>query len=443
MEVLLINPPLLTSQPVSGIYPMGLGYIGAMLRKTQCNVDVLDIRLNKHDNTYVDSFLKKSRGKYKLFGISGMVTTYKYTKWISSIIKSYNPKAFVLAGGSMSTAGELLVKNSSIDAVCIGEGEKVALDIVEAISKNKNIEDVPNILFKRVDKLHYTAQEAPMDINSIPFPAWDLFDMERYTKNSYLVPVKTPGITMITERGCPFECIFCYRNFGRKIRYRDSSKVIEEIKMAIDRYGIGHIDFLDEIFNAKPKQVKDLCTNIIKEGIKITWRCIGRTDLVDRETLQLMYDAGCRWIGYGIESGSQEMLNRMNKRQTIERIEQSIKLSREAGMIVTGTFIIGMPGETEKTIQESSDFYERNKLFNVPFFPVPYPGALLYENCKKKGLIKDEEAYVISLGKDATELIINLTNLSDSRLIELKDNLIKKFVDYIPNLELSAEEPPN
>jgi radical SAM superfamily enzyme YgiQ (UPF0313 family) len=241
---------------------------------------------------------------------------------------------------------------------------------------------------------------------------------------------------MITERGCPFECIFCYRNFGRQIRHRSTDKVIDEMKMVIDHFGVGHIDFLDEIFNANVHYVRELCTKIIKEEINITWRCIGRTDLVDKDVLQLMYEAGCKWIGYGIESGSQDMLNRMNKRQKVERIEKSIKLSREAGMIVTGTFIIGMPGESERTIQESSDFFERNKLFNIPFFPVPYPGAILYDECRAKGMIPDEESYVASLEKDATELTINLTDLSNERLIELRDGLIKKYERYIPSMEL-------
>ena len=440
MHVLLVNPPLNTNQPVSGVYPMGLAYIGAMLRRAQCDVDVLDIRLNRYDKTFVENYLRKTQGKYTLFGISGMVTTYKYSKWISNEIKKNNPKAFVITGGSLCTASELLLKDSGIDAICIGEGEKVIVDITECIRSNNNLKHVPNILIKSEGNITRTVKETPIDIDSIPFPSWELFDMEQYTKFSYIVPVKKRSITMIIERGCPFECVFCYRNFGRILRYRNVNQVIEEIKLVIDRYGVGHIDFLDEIFNANPNYVKELCNTLIKEGVNITWRCIGRTDLVDKETLQLMYEAGCRWIGYGIESGSQEILDQMNKRQNIERIEKSIKLSREVGMIVTGTFIIGMPGETEQTIQESSNFFERNNIFNIPFFPVPYPGTILYEECKKSGLIKDEEEYIISLEKDATELIINLTSFPNSRIMELRDSLIMKYKKFIPNLELPIKE---
>jgi radical SAM superfamily enzyme YgiQ (UPF0313 family) len=106
----------------------------------------------------------------------------------------------------------------------------------------------------------YTRKESPMDLDSIPFPAWDLFDMEQYTRNHFLFPVHKPSITMMTERGCPYECVFCYRNFGRKTRKRNVNNIIREIKTVIDRFGIGHIDFIDEIFNVNPSHVKDMRT---------------------------------------------------------------------------------------------------------------------------------------------------------------------------------------
>lgn len=431
MRVLLINPPLTTSFP-AGVYPMGLGYIGAVLRQLHCDVEVLDIRLNKYDESYVKKFLKKNSGKYDLAGIGGMVTAYRYIKWLAETIKKYNKRAVVCAGGSVSTAGELLLKKSDVDIVCKGEGEKVVTGIVEAMRSNLSFTTVPNILMRSGYDVISTKYEPPMEIDSIPFPAWDLFDMETYTKTPFIAPTNARRITMIIERGCPFECTFCYRNFGRVIRYRNVEKVIEEMKEVVGRYGIGHIDFLDEIFNANTNHVKELCNRIIQEGIKITWRCIGRTNLADKETLQLMYDAGCRWVGYGVETGSQEMLDRMRKKQKIADIEKSIRISREVGLVVTGTFIIGMPGETEETVRETRDFFERNKIFNVPFFPVPFPGTFLYDECLKKGLIRDEEKFIYSLEKDATDLVINLTDMPDRKLIALREGLKNEFGSKYP-----------
>jgi len=438
VKVLLINPPLSTKLPVKGAYPMGLGYIGAMLRRSGCEVQVLDIGLNVYNKIYVSDFLKRNRDRYELVGIGCMVTAYAYVKWISWEIKKYNPHAVLVVGGSICTVDELLLKHSDVDIVCVGEGEKIITDIVKTIRSNKDLAGISNIAFKDGDKVVHTHKESPMEIDSIPFPAWDLFDMDQYTRNNYLVPVKTPSITLIYERGCPFKCSFCYRNFGKKVRYRNIDNIIEEIKTVVNLFGIGHIDFLDEIFNVSTDCVRKLCNKIIDEGIKITWRCIGRTDFCDKETLDLMYEAGCRWIGYGIESGSQKMLDRMNKGQKIENIEKSIRLTRDAGIIVTGTFIIGMPGETEQTIQESRNFFSKNKIFNNPFFPIPYPGADLYNEVIKKGLIVDEDKYISSLEKDATELIINLTELPDAHLLKLRNSLINDFKTYIPSLALKG-----
>ncbi len=439
MNVLLINSPLKTNCPAQGAYPMGLAYIGAVLKNKGCTVEVLDGGPGKQSEESVSSFFKARGNKFDLVAFSGMVTTYKYAKWLAATIRKHNPRAIIVAGGSICTAGELLLENSDFDAVCVGEGEDVAARLYDVLNEGKEISSIANLMVKKEGKIHYPIESKPVDIDSIPLPCWDLFDMESYTKTPYLVNVKTPSITMITSRGCPFECTFCYRNFGRKIRHRKVDDIMEEIKSAVELFGIGHIDFLDEIFNADLEKVKALCSKIISEKIQITWRCIGRTDFADKETLGLMYEAGCRWIGYGIESGSQKMLDRMKKHQKIENIENTIQMSRDAGLIVTGTFIIGMPGEDEKTIEENRKFFRRNKLFNIPFFPVPYPGTALYGECRQKGLIKDEEEYICALDKDATELTINLTDFTDEKLIETRETLIAEFSNLIPSLQITGE----
>lgn len=440
MKALLINLPINTRYHPC-VYPMGLGYLGAMLLKKQCDVSVLDIWLNHYDENFVIEFLKAHCCEFDLYAMSGMVTTYRYAKWLSYEIRKHSKKATICAGGSLSTAGVLLLQNSEVDVVCLGEGEKVASDLMDAIAFRKGFEGVANILFKEGDRIIQTKKEPPLDIDLIPMPAWELFDMPKYTSTQFLVPINTPRITMLIERGCPFECTFCYRNFGRVARYRSVDNIIKEIKTVIDRFNIGHVDFLDEIFNSNANQVKELCTRIIKEKINITWRCIGRTNLVCKETLKLMFEAGCKWIGYGIESGSQEMLDRMNKKQTVADIEKSIRLSREAGMIVTGTFLIGMPGETEATVEETRQFCVRNKIFNKPFFPVPYPGTLLYNYCVRNGLVASDEKYVLSLEKDITELIVNLTEMEDEKLVRLRDELNEELGQRYPLWEFQCESP--
>jgi len=287
-------------------------------------------------------------------------------------------------------------------------------------------------------KILHTRREEPMNIDEVPLPAWDLFDMDQYTAVSYLVPVTTRSITMITGRGCPYNCSFCYRNFGRRLRHRRIDSIVEEMHEVVDRYGIGHIDFLDEIFNVDRDYVIALCKRMIAERFRFTWRCTGRADLVDRELLQLMHEAGCRWIGYGIESGSQKMLDGMGKRQRVENVERSIQLARDAGIIVTGTFILGLPGETEESIKETEQFMIRNRIFNVPFFPVPYPGTRLFDDCAEKNILACDESFIRSLERDATELTFNFSNLSDAKLLQIRDELVQKHRHLIPSMTLQG-----
>ncbi len=438
MRVLLINPPLNTSLPAAGVYPMGLAYIAAVLRQNHCDVDILDIRLNDYDRSFVSNWFLRNRGRYDLYGIGGMVTAYSWIQWLSREIRKASPSSMIVAGGSICTAGELLLQKSEVDIVCIGDGEKTAQSIVDALHRREDLASIPNALVKRNGSILHTRREEPMALDAVPRPAWELLDMEKYTATSYLVPVTARSITMITGRGCPYNCSFCYRNFGRRLRHRSVDNVIQEMREVVDRYGIGHIDFLDEIFNADRDYVNDLCRRIIEERFRLTWRCTGRANLVDRELLQLMYEAGCRWIGYGIESGSQKMLDDMGKRQRVEDVERSIRLARDAGMIVTGTFILGLPGETEHTIQETEQFFVRNRIFNVPFFPVPYPGTRLFDDCREKNLLSFDESFVDSLEKDATELIVNLTEMPDARLLQRREELDRTYSYLIPSMRLQG-----
>jgi len=149
MQALLINPPINTSLPADGVYPMGLGYIAAILKQEGVAVDVLDIRLNGYDKTYVSDFLKKNKGKYDLYGIGGMVTTYSYMKWLSREIRNVSPRAIIIAGGSICTAGELLLQQSEVDIVGIGDGENTVQAIARCLAGNGDFSAVPNALVKK------------------------------------------------------------------------------------------------------------------------------------------------------------------------------------------------------------------------------------------------------------------------------------------------------
>lgn len=422
MKILLINPPIQT-QLSPGSFPLGLGYIAAVLRDKGYQVDAFDIRGYRYSEQLVEEKVRKYVDIYDVIGIGGMITVFPYIKWLTSIIKKYNVEIPIIVGGTLaSSIPELLLTKTNTDIACIGEGENTVKEILEVLENNGNLEKIRGIAYRKEKKIYQTSpRELIKNLDEIPFPAWDLFPMERYYYENLIVNRGgTRGINLISGRGCPFQCVYCYRNFGRTVRLRSIDNVMEEIKMLQKNYGITHFEFQDELFTIKKERVHEFCSKIIKDNLDLTWRCLGRADLVDFETLELMKKAGCHWIGYGMESGSQKMLDIMNKNLKVEQTKNAIQISRQAGLEVTGTFMIGMPGETYETIQETIEFCKEMEIFNEIFFTVPYPGTLLYERLKNDNFIKDEEKFVFQISGDMINLHINMTNFSDKELIDMK-----------------------
>lgn len=432
MKILLIFPPVGTSLPTKGSFPLGLGYISSVLLGMGCSVDILDININQFTRGQVLEKIKEAKN-YDLIGITGMVTVYGYIKWLTEVIKDSLPGIPLVVGGTVTSAmPELFLQKTRADIVCIGEGEETVKELVAAIHEKRDFELVKGIYFKRGERITKNPhRKLKNNLDNIPFPAWHLFQIERYIKHHYIVDCPSNSMNLIAGRGCPYRCTFCYRNFGRNVRYRSIDNIIEEIRTLKEKYKVTHFEFQDELFTLNDKRVAEFCNRIIKEKLKITWRCLGRVNLVKYEILKLMKEAGCYWLGYGVESGSQRMLDSMNKEVKVAEAKEAIRLTRKAGINVSATFMVGMPGETRESIRETVEFCKEMEIFNVPFFTVPYPGTFLYQGLKNKGVVDDEESFILKMGKDATNLLINMTDIPDDELIMLKKEAEEEIREFI------------
>ena len=240
--------------------------------------------------------------------------------------------------------------------------------------------------------------------------------------------------SMITTRGCPYSCTFCYRNFGRKVRSRSANNVIAEIKTLREKYNLRFIALLDELFTVHKKRVYDFCDKIDEEKLNIRWQCAGRVNLVDESLLKRMAASGCEFILYGIESGSQKMLDSMNKQVTVDQAKKAIQITRKAGITPMTSYMVGTIGETKETIQETVDFC-RDTHTNAGefFFTTPFPTTILWEQVKAMGKIENEEKYIEKLG-ECSDFLINLTELPDEELISLKEEaeneISKNYKEY-------------
>lgn len=429
MKILLINPPV---QKIGYPWyvPPGLSYIAAMLVKFKYDTEIMDVNAHRYPNKTVIKKIKNNPPD--IFAITAMINSAGYVSWITNRLKKEFPDKKIILGGTItSMTPKTLFKYSGVDIQILGEGEQTIIDLLQTLEKKGDLKNVDGIIYKENNKIITTAPRKQIeDINTIPFPAYDLFPMEIYLSNRPPKELELGGkiLGLTTSRGCPYQCIFCFKPFYG-IRLRSAENIFEEVKMLKEKYKITGLHIFDDCAIFPIKRMERFCDLLLKNKMNLQWVCMGRINLMTEKLLRKMKKAGCRRIQYGIESGSNKILKIIGKGFTIEQAEETINLTRKVGIIINATFIFGLPGEDEKTMQETIDFIKKMDLeINKIFFPIPYPGTRLYKMALEQGKIVDEEA-TISKMKGLAEFCINFTKWSDEELIkkrEQMESIVKK-----------------
>ncbi len=422
MKVLLINPKIrMWLKPTHP--PLGLGYIAAVLRENKIDVEILDINAYRYSDDDVKKLLKEK--EYDMVGMGGIITVYKEIKWLCDAVKETKPKVPILVGGSLYDVCELVLEKIKADYVVMGEAEYTFLDVAKEISKGKkDFSKIPGLAYRKGKEIIFTEKRKGMqNLDEIPFPAYDLLNMEIYLNNQIdgNFSKYKRSISISSTRGCAYACRFCRKSFKEYgYRWRSVDNVIAEIKMLKKKYNIDFINFNDDLFILQKKRAMEFCEKYKASGLNIEWSALSRVNVVDEELLKAMGDAGCIRVAYGIESGSQKILDEMNKMVKIEQAKTAVSLTRKAGMFANCTFIVGMPGETEETIQETVDFCKELGIPATLFYMNAYPGTSVFEEVKDKLLAKyDLEEYILKL-EDATGFVMNFTKMTDEQFIAAK-----------------------
>lgn len=443
MKMLLINPPV-REWAKPNVFPLGLGYLVSTLKERGFEVEVLDINALRWNKTEVEQKLKDA--DFDVAGIGAIVTVYRYVKWLVEIIKKYHPDKKIVVGGSVgSSIPHIILGKTEAEIVCIGEGEATVVDLMKALQKGKNaLHEVEGIWSRDSDGtiVQNKPRKAIKDLDALPWPAWDLFPMDIYLKNPVGAPNRNKWIDGGTDdtvplsmningtRGCPYKCIYCYHDFmGQGYRYRSPESIIKEMRFMYDRYGVRYFHFTDDEYCLKKDFIYDFCKKL-KEAFKhdITWGCAGRVNLMTEDLIVTMADAGCVLIGYGIESGSQRMLDVMKKNVTVEQAKEAVRLTKKHLGWADCSFMIGTPGENRETIRETIDFCKELELTpEVIFFMTPYPGTELYRMALESGKIRDEEEYVLNLGEQGEKVRVNFSELSDQELLDAQEYMIREL----------------
>lgn len=375
MKISLINPSNNTSYPQP---PMGLALIAAVLEKDAHQVSIIDANALGLRAESISGYINGADA----IGITAMTPSMAEAIKIALRLKKTHPDVPVILGGAHATLmpEETLKAAPQIDMVVRGEGEKTIIDLLKALQAKTSLDGITGINYRK-DGLIVSNPPCSsfVELDSQPFLAYHLLPLARY-KPHPPHGRSQPFAALITSRGCPFKCSYCSKPvFGYKFRSQSPERVVEEIIYYKKRFGVKEIAFYDDVFTLNKKRVYEIAEIMISKNLKIHWTCETRVDLVDRELLQHMKDAGCYSVSYGIESASQEILDIINKNVTTEQMEEAVHSTRDVGLQTVGYFMVGSPGETAESIKKTIALAKKLRLDYAQFsIATPFPGTEFY-----------------------------------------------------------------
>ena len=408
---LLVIPPL---------PPMDLMYLAAIAEKAGLEAKIVDYSLIKDAKEQFEKDLKNFKPDYLL--INAASTTFQTDLSVLNKAKKILPEIITIAKGAhfLTENTDLLYKYKFLDLIIVGEAEDT---LKEILKEKKPYEDIKGLCYREGFAARFTGiRPFIKNLDKLPFPARHLVDNNLFRRPDNN---KTQAIIKVS-RGCPYNCFFCLATSvsGSNVRTRSPENIIEEIKECVEKYNITNFLFWSDIFNLEKDWVIDLCEKITESGLKIIWSANSRADTADLEMAKLMYDAGCRLVSIGVESGSQYILDKIGKKITLEKIRETVKIFKEARIKIYNYFVIGLPWDTEDTIKKTVEFAIRLDSNFVSFYTAtPLPGTRFYKFAKEKNLLDNK----ISWEGAYYEPIIPTMCLSRERVFELHKEAIRKF----------------
>ncbi len=386
MKAILINPP---SPRTSSFVHLGLAYLGSILVDNKWETKIIDgsAPYGEYSFDSIAEIIQKDTPDFV-----GITTTTLFSTYASDLIKKVKSKTNeikILCGGPHATLMPNEMFEAGADIVIRGEGEKTLEEIIPYFQGERSLNAIKGISYRNKNNeiINNPARNLIQDLDMLPLPNKDLFnihDFVQVTKEKYRFS------NIITSRGCPFLCTYCSKAvFGRKFRARSPKSIIDEIKYLNLRYGLNHVDFIDDGFTFDRKRMFIFCKEINNQiPFKLTWSCVTRIDLVDEEVLNIMKDAGCVKINYGIESSKEETLIKINKGISSEEAKKIVKLTNLIGLKCSANFMWGFPWESCEDVKNNRLFMKDLSKYVEDIDPagilIPFPGTAIYDEYKEK-----------------------------------------------------------
>lgn len=407
---LLVIPPL---------PPMDLMYMAAVAENEGLEAKIIDYSLINSAQEQIKIDLETFQPDYLVANIAS--TTFVNDMEVFEVAKKILPNIKTIAKGAhfLSTNMDVLYQYKSLDLIIVGEAEETLKEVLH----KKQVERIKGLCYRDGFVAKYTGKRPFIqDLDKLPFPARHLVDNSLYKRPDN---GKAQAIIKVS-RGCPHHCFFCLATpvSGQKVRMRSPESIVEEIRLCVNKYKITNFLFWSDIFNEDREWVLDLCEAIMDSGLKITWSANTRADTADEEMVEFMYDAGCRLVSIGVESGSQFILDKIGKKITIDQIKKTVKLFKEHKIKVYNYFVLGLPWDTEETIEETVDFAIRLNSDFVSFYTAtPLPGTRFFKFAVENNLLSDKDTFDGAYYNPT----VNTLCLSKNRVFELHKSAIRRF----------------
>jgi radical SAM superfamily enzyme YgiQ (UPF0313 family) len=428
-KVLLITPAWKIEnksnlwRKIASCYPaLGLAYIAAVLEENGHEVRFID--MHAENWSVKETVLKiKNDPEYAGLDFVGITATtplitcaLKLAKYIKKIDSDIN---VVLGGVHPSVLPDEVLSDDNVDFVVREEGEMTFRELVAG----KEPEEILGLSFKKgKNAVHNSPRPYIENLDDLPIPAYHLMPIGKYRPavGSYK---RLPSMSIFATRGCPGRCTFCHRAFKGVIRTRSARRIVDEIKVLQNDYGIREISFYDDTFTAKKDNVREFCSIVLKEKIDITWSCFTRVNYIDKDTFALMKKAGCHHVMFGVESGNQHILDKMNKMITLDQIRKGVRILKELGLETRAAYILGALEETPETMQQTLDFALELDTDYAQFnIMTAYPGTEVWNEAKKEGWLRiDNYDYSVS------DFTMKLPTVSNEEIFQMYKKAHRRY----------------
>jgi radical SAM superfamily enzyme YgiQ (UPF0313 family) len=393
--------------------PLGVTYIAAAFEAAGAEVRILDYIVSR----YSPEKLARELEDFQPDFVGGTSVTMNFPSAAAIIekVKEINPSIVTAMGGPHVTfdAENTLRSYPGIDLLVLGEGERTVAELVPVIHNREAWHEVKGIAFLEDGRFVRTEPRGLIrDLETIPLPARHLLPISRYQALGF-------PVSIITSRGCPYQCIFCQgrRMVGHKVRYRQPLSVVDEIEEILS-YGFTRINVADDLFLSNKARARAICEEILRRDLEVAWSAFVRVNIMDADVMRLMRRAGCDSVSFGIESGSPEMLKRIRKRITLDQGRRAVEICREVGLTPHASFMVGLPGESPETLRQTQEYAESLEMIYGYHVLAPLPGTTVREEIDQYDL----------------EILTNDWSLYDAnrpvtRTSQLSAEQIQNFVD--------------